>query len=161
MWKIVLNTRLFGKVDQVSKTCYVATEFFHIGYVPVFPTQTWLVVADSTTDALVYESWRGIPIGRSWNSILYAWIRAPLLIGALLSPTVAWLEYNTAPRGDRVPITGAELFGWIGFGCLLILSFRFTYWLSRANLNRAAEFRRMVESSQNNLTEQQSISAGS
>jgi hypothetical protein len=50
-----------------------------------------------------------------------------------------------------------ELVGWISFGVVSMLAFLFTYRLSRANANRAAELRRMVESSQDNLTEQRSI----
>jgi hypothetical protein len=159
MWQIGLKTRMFGKVDQVSKTCYVATEFFQISYVPLFPTQSWLVSVDGQIDALVYESWRGIHIPLSWKSILYAWVRAPLLIGALLLPTVAWLEYNITPRGDRIPISGAELLAWISVGVFLLLAFLFTYWLSRASPKRAAELRRMLEAAQGDLIEQKSIGA--
>src|SRR5438105_761381 len=73
MWQIGLKTRLFGKVDQVPGVCHVATEFFHIAFLPVVPMRSWLVIAGTETDVLIYESYEAMPIPRNWKSVAFAW----------------------------------------------------------------------------------------
>jgi hypothetical protein len=144
MWQLGLKSRLFGKVDQVPNICYVATEFFHIGYIPLVPLQTWLIIVGSETDVLIYESWKGVQIPRFWKSVVYAWVRAPLLILGFGGPLVAWLRFNDRPRGDEVPFTGLDLLCWIGVSALLFGAFLVTYWLSRANECRAIELKALL-----------------
>jgi hypothetical protein len=61
---IIFGTRLFGKVDQVPGVGYVATRFFHIDYLPLVPSQSWLVFQQTG------KTWRGVKIPLSLKSPL-------------------------------------------------------------------------------------------
>lgn len=71
---VIFGTRLFGKVDQFNGL-HVATKFFHINYLPLFPTESWIVV--NNTD----DGWQGIRLPEiRWRSVLMAWVRAALVL---------------------------------------------------------------------------------
>lgn len=70
---------MFGRVDEVPGVCYIATQFFHVWYIPLIPLSSMLVVDDSNPDSL-----RGTNIAMSGKSVLAAYLRAATMIGGLL-----------------------------------------------------------------------------
>jgi hypothetical protein len=154
-----LKKRLFGKVDQVSGVGYVATEFFHISYIPVFPFQSWVILEGSEKDVLFYQSWRGIPIPRSWKSIAFAWLRAPLLVCGFGGVLFAWLQFVHKPRENEIPFTLLELLVWCGVSSTLIGAFALTYWFSRANPHRAKTLALLIEEAERAAVGVPSLSA--
>ena len=80
---IIVGGRLFGKVDQVPGLFHVATEFFHVNFVPLVPTRSWLVMQGTEKSGLGGNSWRGIRL-RSirWGSVGMAWLRLGLVVAA-------------------------------------------------------------------------------
>ena len=79
----VFGNRLFGKVDQVPGLFHVATKFFHVNFVPLVPTKSWLVLHGTEKSGLGTNSWRGIRL-RSirWGSVGMAWLRLGLVVAA-------------------------------------------------------------------------------
>lgn len=79
---IVYGTRMYGRVDEMPEG-YVATQFFHIWFIPLFPISSMLVTDDSND-----RSVRGLKLGWSGKSILAAYLRA----GGVLA-TLAFLGF--------------------------------------------------------------------
>ncbi|MGE3805363.1 MAG: hypothetical protein AB7K24_11880 [Gemmataceae bacterium] len=74
------GTNHYGKVDQVPGLFHVKTKFFHVHFIPLIPLGSYLLFDSNPENA------EGIPIGWSWKSVLFAWLRATLLLtGAFLS----------------------------------------------------------------------------
>ena len=67
----VYGTKLYGEVDRVPGLFSVSTLFFHINYVPLFPTGTYVVIEGSHSE----ESFNGKQIGLSLKSILAGYVR--------------------------------------------------------------------------------------
>ena len=74
---IVFGTRMYGRVDEMPEG-YIATHFFHIWFVPLFPIKSMLVTDDSNDRSI-----RGIPMGWSGKSILAAYIRTAGVLGTI------------------------------------------------------------------------------
>ena len=66
---VIYGTRLMGKVDQVENLGYVSTQFFHLNFVPLVPTGSYLILSENGDD------FRGVSIPLSFKSILVAWLR--------------------------------------------------------------------------------------
>lgn len=66
---IVFGTRPYGKCDVVPELFYVSTWFFHIDYLPLFPTGSRLVLGQSG------NTYHVIKIPLSLKSIFLAWAR--------------------------------------------------------------------------------------
>ncbi len=79
---VIYGSRLYGKVDVVPGLGHVATKFFHIDYVPLVPTETWLVTQQSG------KSWRGVKVGLSAKSVFVAWARAVALLVGVVTPVI-------------------------------------------------------------------------
>lgn len=90
---IVFGTGLYGSVDKVPGLCRVATKFVHVWYVPLFPTESWIVFAGSEKG----NAWRGIRIALSGKSVLMAYFRAALFGAAAIS----WFRMMTEYQNDR------------------------------------------------------------
>src|SRR5688572_9675502 len=67
---VIYGTRLMGKVDHVENLGYVSTQFFHLNFVPLVPTGSYLILAENGDD------FRGVSLPLSFKSILVAWLRA-------------------------------------------------------------------------------------
>ncbi len=80
---IVFGTRMYGRVDQMPEG-YIATHFFHIWFVPLFPIKSILVTDDSND-----RNVRGIPMGWSGKSILAAYVRTAGVLGTLVCLGIA------------------------------------------------------------------------
>ena len=85
----IFGTRLFGKVDEVSGYFHVATEFFHIDYVPLFPVKSWIVTSQSG------GQWDGVEIPICRKSMMLAWSSSsetttePAPVSAAIAPRFA------------------------------------------------------------------------
>ena len=116
---IVFGLRKFGWVDEIEGLGTIATTFFHIMFVPLFPLETHLVLPGN----------RGIKQPMSIKSVLVAWIRSALFWSAFLSwvgiPTTFGLTCLTA-----VPLT--------------IAYFAMPLLVRKASAERAAEIRRSL-----------------
>lgn len=66
---IIYGSGLYGKVDHAPGLFYVATQFFHIWWIPIFPTGSYLMIDDNTGES-------GVPIRLSFKSWLMGWFRA-------------------------------------------------------------------------------------
>lgn len=74
---IIVGTSMFGQVDEVPETgYYVATEFAHAYFFPLFPIRGWIVTGKTAT------GWQGKQIPIDGKSFLAAWTRAALVLGA-------------------------------------------------------------------------------
>ena len=87
---IVWGSRLYGKVDEVPGFFHVATRFGHIYYLPLIPMKSFVVLGQSG------EEFTGVPIPLSFKSILLAWVRAGLLLAAIVMTFAALVNL-----GDR------------------------------------------------------------
>jgi hypothetical protein len=76
---IIFGTRFYGKVDHLPGLCYVVTRFVHIWFVPLIPTETYLVLEGTESGG----NFRGVPISLSGKSVVNAWLRAGCVLGIL------------------------------------------------------------------------------
>lgn len=115
---IVIGSRLYGQIDYVpERHYYIATEFAHINYLPLFPTRGWIVTAEHG------GGWYGKETSIHFRSVLAAWCRAALIVltiamavgaciafdqpvimtgfiaGTILLAIVTWLTYRYGPFG--------------------------------------------------------------
>ena len=130
---IVWGSRLYGKVDVVPGFFHVATRFGHVYYLPLIPTQSFVVLGQSG------DQFRGVAIPLSAKSILLAWLRA-LLVVTVIVATIAALV-NMQDRDPTHWIYPAA----IAVGALLL--FIGVTWhrvATRASLNRACALGELV-----------------
>lgn len=144
---IVFGTRMYGRVDEMPEG-YVATQFFHIWFIPLFPIKSLLVTDDSND-----RSVRGVSLGWSGKSILAAYIRtggvlmalACLGYAAFLGLTVLdgidhpfqhWDYYSQQWIVDWATLFALPLSSAFGVGGAVIV------WGSYKLLGRASEERR-------------------
>lgn len=81
---IVFGSRLFGKVEEVPGLFHVATKFFHVNFVPLFPFESWIVVSGTQEHGVLGSSWRGFRLSSlRWGSALMGWLRCGLVVAAL------------------------------------------------------------------------------
>ncbi len=73
----IFGTRSFGKCDKVGALFYVVTQFFHINFVPLIPTKSYIVLKGSESGG----RFRGMQFGLCGRSILHAYARAGSIIG--------------------------------------------------------------------------------
>lgn len=93
----VYGTRLFGEVDRVPGLFSVSTIFFHINYVPLVPTATYVVLEGSHTD----DGFSGKKIGMSFKSVLAGYLRG-------WSAGVAMFAAGVAGLGGMAFFTGNQ-----------------------------------------------------
>jgi hypothetical protein len=128
---IVFGTGLFGVVDRISSTCYVATKFFHVGF-PLFPIESHIVLDDHPAPSQsgffsTKSSWHGIPIGLYGRSILAGYLRCAMVPACVLAlAAVVAITRDHIPEGETwqyylLPV----VLGIIAMGSLTLLpSFR-------------------------------------
>ena len=95
---------LFGKVDRVPGRCHVATEFFHVWFLPVAPRRSFLVLEDPGRGQGVSV----VPIAPSYKSLLWTWGRLflwPLgLLGVCLTGLSGVLLAVAVVAGVRLDV---------------------------------------------------------
>jgi hypothetical protein len=128
-----IGTKLMGKVDEVPRLGYVATQFFHVNYLPLIPTGTYFVLGEAG------DEFQGVAIPFSPKSILMAWLRAALFLAFILA-----VVFTIIAVADKK--TPAAIGLGVGGG-LVIAAFCATYYIpfiSRAGYHRAIELGRRV-----------------
>ena len=78
---------LYGKVDQVPGLLHVATRFFHVNFVPLFPTGSFVVIEGIERPD---NAPPGVPIGHHFRSILFAWVARGCGSAAAALPCRPW-----------------------------------------------------------------------
>ena len=76
----IFGTRMFGKCDKVGEQFYVATQFFHINFVPIVPVKSFVIMKGSESGGRFH----GTQIGMSGRSVLYAYVRVAAIIGIIV-----------------------------------------------------------------------------
>jgi hypothetical protein len=118
--------RLYGKVDQIPGLFYVGTKFFYFQFIPLFPVRSYLV--------FVGHEDRGVPIGLSWKSVLFAYLRVIFVLIAALAAGIALVVFlKVGKHQDPWRVGGVPA----GLSVLLILLTLLSYRLSRAGALRA------------------------
>jgi hypothetical protein len=117
---IVFGTRMYGKVDQVPGLFHLATEFFHINFVPLGPTRSFLMLDGPGN--------QGIRVGLSGKSILFAYLRAFFVVVCAVA-LLGGLTDGARQQG------GALIALSVAIGCVPL--FFLTYLLSRPSPLRA------------------------
>lgn len=88
---IIFGRRLFGKTDAVPGVFHVATQCYHVNFVPMATVKTYLFVGT-----------RAVAIPQSGRSIAAAWARTLSVYGTVLSSifvlaTLSDYRYSIAP----------------------------------------------------------------
>jgi hypothetical protein len=128
---IIWGSRLYGKVDRVPGLFYVATVFFHLWFIPLIPTATYVVLEGSEDG----EGWKGVTISLSGKSILAAYGRTFLLISAVVMAIASLVMFGeNAVYGTLLGVGAIAAVG------LMVLSYR-----GHATLARAKQLAAMVK----------------
>ena len=120
---IIYGTRLFGEVDKVPGIFAVRTRFFHVNFLPLFPTASFLMFGPD----------RGVELTSvQWRSVLACWGRVGLIVAggiALIAGAAGWSDRtgNGAAVGELV------------IGALCGAAIWASYRYSRASKKRALE----------------------
>ncbi|MGE0712748.1 MAG: hypothetical protein AB7N76_11195 [Planctomycetota bacterium] len=106
---IVWGTGLYGRVDEVPGVCWVATQFFHLYYIPLVPMGSQAVLEQNGNE------WRGAAISLSFKSVLIAYLRAALIVAGIVGIVVTIMAFTA--KGSRGPsILAGVLPLVVGFG---------------------------------------------
>jgi hypothetical protein len=117
----IFGTKTYGKVDHLPGLFYVSTTFFHVNFVPLFPTGSYLIIDDGKE--------RGMKIGWSGKSIFFAWMRALAFAGGI---GLACLGVFELAEHHIVPAVILVAMGILG-----VLFFFLSYKLARPGPRRA------------------------
>ena len=136
---ILYGTGTYGRVDEITGTCYVATRFVHVGGLPIYPLGSQLIAERSDRSA------RRIPIALSYKSAIAGWLRATLALGGIaLTGLTVWLAARlfTAPPSIDVAFGAAlALIATLTAFLAYFESFRF----SRPSMIRKAELLHLLQ----------------
>ncbi len=130
----IFGQRNFGKVDRVPGVFYVVTQFFHINFVPLIPLTTYLVLEGSESG----NGFKGVKIPMSFKSIVVAWGRWALIIGALITAAFGLISLlaGVSARDVELMVQGVVL----GLASVLCgVTFWATYHFSKAGHDRAMQ----------------------
>jgi hypothetical protein len=120
---VFIGSKLYGKVDHVPGLFYVATKFVYFQFIPLVPVGSFVVMEGSEKDDGKFS---GVSVGLSARSILVAWLRTALVIGAIFAPifAVQYLIGVAHGQGDAASLAGAI---GVTIGCIVGLwaSYRF------------------------------------
>lgn len=76
----VHGEHMYGYVDRVPGLCHVATQFFHINFVPLFPLGTYLILEGANPQ----QGPQGKRIPMSAKSVLLGYFRGWVGLGAIV-----------------------------------------------------------------------------
>ena len=132
----VFGHRLYGKVDAIPGIGHVATKFFHFDYVPLVPTESWLVTAQSG------KTWRGVKIPLSAKSVFVGWGRAAAIlvaVGGGVMALVSGLDHRPDPTA--IAAGGGIVAAAVGF---VVLTYKLS-WFNRASYARACQLAKLAK----------------
>jgi len=84
----IYGTRLMGKCEQVPGLFHVATKFAHFDFVPLFPTESWVVFSQNG------KQFRGSRIPMHAKSVLLTWGRFITFIAGIVGLFMAFAAFN-------------------------------------------------------------------
>ena len=131
---VIFGTRLMGKSDQVPGLFHVATRFFHIDFVPLIPTATYLVFSQNGSQ------FRGIKIPMAAKSLFLTWGRFITFVAGVIGLVVAMVTFNK-------PGSSADWMGPAAIGVSCSVAFVFLRWhrvCTHASYSRACQLAQMV-----------------
>lgn len=136
---------LFGRTDKVPGLFFVGTSFFYFCFIPLIPLGSYIV---RYQDDDWFGGFRGVSIGISVKSVVFAWLRAATVI-FIIYIIARFIGQYVAPifsMGWRIDLGWGFDFAWQDFaaiagGCAFL-------WLlsvaSIASSARAAELARLA-----------------
>ena len=131
---MILGTRLYGRTDEVEGLGYVATRFFHVNFVPLFPTgETFLVVKHS----FFSERQEVVQIKNDPKPVLLGYARGAAWTAAVLTSFFALLNLAYVVSTGELYLR-PELPGFLAACAALILLYA-PQRLRRASPERAWE----------------------
>ncbi|HKI30973.1 MAG TPA: hypothetical protein VKA46_03850 [Gemmataceae bacterium] len=138
---VVSGTNYFGVVDRVPGLYYVATRFFHVGYMPIMPLESYLIF---TWPGQTGRRGRRIPL--SPKSVLVGWVRGACGMALWLTVVCSLLILLAMDRHHMHASDGRWLLLRIGAvfavsGAVLAMTIVF----NKASPRRAAELRKYLE----------------
>ncbi len=136
---VAYGTNLYGRVDNIPGFGYVATEFSHFYFIPLFPQRSWLILQGPGTSGLFAQrtEWNGFGMTSPlWKSVLAAWLRAFAWLYAVSTMLAAVVAHFGADPTDWGRILRAVVF--VG------LAIASTY-ASRASFGRAVMLLKMAD----------------
>jgi hypothetical protein len=143
---IVFGTQRFGRVDTVPGVAHLATLFFHIMFIPLFPVQSQIILDRGDRGERV------LPLRKVvWKSALMAWARLWMFLGMAGAGWMAYM-FNARYAWDRdvqhaIGVAFTKSSGQTTFAALaaaLLVLFVLSYRLTRASGGRAEELRELA-----------------
>lgn len=114
---IIYGTRLFGKCDEIPGAGHVATQFFHVYFLPLIPMGSHFVIEGSKSGS----QYKAIPLSLSWRSIGFAWLRASAALGLLFGIAGAFIVADSVhtpalgPVGAVADAVAMALLVWVSY----------------------------------------------
>ena len=84
----IYGTRLMGKCEQVPGLFHVATKFAHFDYVPLIPTESWVVFSQNG------KQFRGARIPMHAKSVFLTWGRFITFIAGIVGLIMAMVTFS-------------------------------------------------------------------
>src|SRR5690349_1813187 len=109
---IFFGTRRYGAVDHLETGARVETMFFHMWFVPLVPTKSYLVVADGG------RSFRGVELPMSGKSVLAAYLRTACVFGAIGAIIGFLASLGSISRGGMEAIAWTVVAAVVAAGCI-------------------------------------------
>jgi len=106
---IIFGTRVFGTTYAVPGVFYVATRFFHVDFVPLIPTTSYMVICTGQTQFV-----KQIPVNCS--SVGVAWIRFAAAFAVFISilwSFIAWLDDYTSMQNRLTALLCVAVTGFL------------------------------------------------
>jgi hypothetical protein len=130
---IVWGTKLYGRIEKVPGLGHIATQFGHLMFLPLIPTQSYFVLEESS------HTFHGIPLGVSRKSVLagYGFAYSILLILAGIGSIGHINDPHAAVNPEVTPMHyGLIILGAI---CIPLLIAIQTDWFRNADHATASE----------------------
>jgi hypothetical protein len=136
---IVSGTTNAGKVDQVLDLMHVVTQFWHLYYVPLIPTNSIVVLGQDSAGEL-----QGVIIPISVKSMLVGWLRAGCVVAMIAAVVMIGLALEGPPKPGKelpwqVPVLMASL-----AAVVLFVSYRLQF-ITQASYERAVELGQLAQ----------------
>src|SRR3954467_12021137 len=102
----IFGVRLYGRVDAAPGRFYVATEFYHVQFLPIVPMQTWLVTSQDGS------AWQGGKIPLCRKSVAVGWAGALSALAVIVAGIWTFAEAAGRTDGDwQAPAAATLLAG--------------------------------------------------
>ena len=130
---IVWGTQLYGRIEKVPGLGHIATEFGHLMFLPLFPTQSYFIVEEKG------PRFQGFPIGLSNKSVLagYGFPYSIMLILGALGTFGALNDPHAATKLEATPAHYAMMA--LGALCVPLLLAMQSNWFRKASYEKASE----------------------